>query len=446
MNRSQIDRAKESVLENLANRPADLAFASLVQMTEERLGKSILEAREVVSAAATAADGSAKLESEGVSVPLLEDAEFLRFGLSRAKDMIFRDENRIDIGIGGSRVNKVSKRLFSAAEVYLPAAQLLADTAADLEARVPGASARSYDTAARAVVALCEWDAGAGADYAEAAIRSIEETGRVSLSFFVCPPVEFGYLSSDSPEQYLRTSMSGSLLSRQVERLADLITKLDRLSVPVRLNVFIGDTDERDYIFPVLGKPQLLQDELLAPRREALREAVAAYISAAVGKGDDARVRIAPRETVTVQSLSSVPFSARAEAVFEDLLASPQGSLIGARDVAIEVERMRELWAPGNYYEGIPEPKAADLERIVLRKFATYAAQGVLLAETVPQTILIQTELPPLLRTDMLNEGRVRLGWQMLPAVYLWKPEERTSERSTQVVTFEGDAQRLLQP
>jgi hypothetical protein len=149
---------------------------------------------------------------------------------------------------------------------------------------------------------------------------------------------------------------------------------------------------------------------------------------------------------VTVQSLSSVPSSARAEAVFEDLLASPQGSLIGDRDVAIEVERMRELWAPGNYYEGIPQPDTAALERIVLRKFATYAAQGVLLAENAPQTILVQTELPPLLRTDMLNEGRARLGWGTLPAVYLWKPEQRTSVRSTQVVTFEGDAQRIIQP
>lgn len=425
MNRSQISVAKDSMLSQMNDRPPEVSFASITRQAELGLQRSIADAREIVAAAARASGGSAKLETANGDVTLLDDAEFLRFGMSRAKDMIFREENRIDIGIGSGRVNKVSKRLLTAAEIYGTAAALVAETADTLSQRNPGARESTYFTAARAALTLYEWSAGDSDGFSDNVVRSIDSTGKVSLCFFVCPPVEFGYLSSDEPENYLRTTMSGSLLSRQVERLSKLFQALNEARVPYEITAIIGDTDEKEYIWPVLGDLPNLKPDLLEQRQAQLREAVKAYITDELGPQSKRQPRIAPAESVEVLRLSALANSPRCDLVLASCSEKPFGNLITAEDVAIEKERMRELWQPGGYYDGIPFPKDADLESIVLRKFASYAAQGVLIAELLPDAVLIQTELPPNLRTCMLNEGRTRLGMDPLPAIFLTKPEER---------------------
>ena len=91
---------------------------------------------------------------------------------------------------------------------------------------------------------------------------------------------------------------------------------------------------------------------------------------------------------------------------------------------------MLELWGAGDYYDGLPQPDAAGLEQIVVRKFAAYAMQGVFLNASEPNTILVQTERPALLRTRMLNIGRVFLNMPKIPAIYQRLSREDLVEQS----------------
>ena len=84
---------------------------------------------------------------------------------------------------------------------------------------------------------------------------------------------------------------------------------------------------------------------------------------------------------------------------------------------------MKELWQPGSYYDGLPQPDDVGFLRIIVEKFATYAMQGVFLCDHDPRLILIQAERPPLLRTRMLNAGRRHLWLPELPMVQLYLPE-----------------------
>jgi len=88
MNRADIESAKSEMLRAVSERPADGSFAALSRRAEINLDTSIKDARVVVQAAAEASGGCAKLTSPADdSVPALEDAVFLRWGLDQAKDM-----------------------------------------------------------------------------------------------------------------------------------------------------------------------------------------------------------------------------------------------------------------------------------------------------------------------------------------------------------------------
>jgi|GEM_PF-5184687 len=427
MNRTEITAAKEEMLKAMANDlPKDRSFAGLAFRAEGNLIKSIGEARLVVEAAARASGGFAKLTNEGgEEVPALSDALFLIEGMRRVKDMIFREVDRIEIGMSGGRVNKVSKRLYCATEGYIAARSVIGAVGHALEEKFPGFKDETYESAAKTVAAISEWDQGSfgaieNASYAQNILRAIEDKGEVSLALFVCPPVQFSYLKSDEPERYFQTSLSGSLLSRQVDDLRRLFSNLKCASIPVRLTVIVGDADEDDYIWPVLGKPSELLDERLIPRRETLCSNIIRYLSESVGKKDSTNVRVLSAQEIEIVSLATFDMPQEIREIYRRFVAMPEEmqQFLRSQDFADERSRLLELWNAGDYYDGLPLPDDNALEQVVIRKFAAYAMQGVLLGELAPNTVLIQTERPPLLRTRMLNSGRTCLGMAEIPAAY----------------------------
>lgn len=438
MDRVAIQLARTEMLESRRDCSPDMSFLALSDLAEESLRTSLVGAREVVAAAAKASGGFAKLESSaGQPLPLLEDADFLRCGLKAALDMVFRKENPIDIGISGNRANKISGRMYSAAELYCIAESALCKVEDQLRKVLPDAPGLDYRTAARALIALTDWDAAKTSDAAlpGALLRGLQKSGVVSLGIFICPPVEFGYLSSSEPEQYLRTSLADSLLSRQIERLSALCNSLRTAKIPFRITAIVGDRDEDDYIWPVIGKPEGLEDSKLEGRRSDLLAAVGTYLTKEVKVGKQSGPRLVRPDELDVRSLADMRVSARAETVGQMVSSDPfpLGNLLQLNDQQAEVERMQELWEANGYYDGLPIPSRADLVKIVRLKFAAYAAQGVMLGELDSDLIMIQTERPPALRSAMLNQGRFRLGLEFLPFVYMQEPEteSRAGERAT---------------
>ena len=83
-----------------------------------------------------------------------------------------------------------------------------------------------------------------------------------------------------------------------------------------------------------------------------------------------------------------------------------------------EIEVMRTIMQPGKYYDGVLTPDTTQLRLICALKMATYATQGLIIKRFLPNSIGIQNEQPPLLRTLMLNSALISLGLETIPFIY----------------------------
>ena len=211
MDLNSIQIARSRLTDNVANAPKGADFAELECMARAALSKGITEARVALATASEKLDGAAKLETEASPdlLPPLEDVTFLRYGLDTLKGLVFNGPNSIDVGVTGSRLNKISRRLIEAAETVEVADSLFEDLADRLADRYPGYDALLYRKTAQTLAYVCEWDKGSSLYSAEIEaspfvpniLESLSTSGKLALGLFVCPPVEFGYLCSEQPEQ-----------------------------------------------------------------------------------------------------------------------------------------------------------------------------------------------------------------------------------------------------
>lgn len=385
------------------------------------------ETRETVKTA-SALVGENLLAADGLS--LIEEAAVLRSSLKRLQDIAFGSDVPVDVGLSANRLNKTVKRLATAAEVYADLNRGFAELVSSLRDRYPGYGEGTYEKSVDALIAFSAWDKAVtcpedylnGSLVAPLVLDSIERGGPIKLLLFVCPPVDFSLLQSDTPESYFRISFTDSLLSRQRTDLTKLVTALTAAAIDVKLEVVIGDNDEERYIWPVIGDRCAVDVSKMAVRREALRQAAEEYLASPLErKKDDVRPPVIDRSALGVCSGAALESLSAAEEIYNVMTTTP-GSYIDETDLEAEKQRMRQLWRPGDYYSGLPEPSDAQLEEIVARKFATYAAQGLIMQERDPNLILLQTERPALLRTKMLNAGREARGIQPIPALYMFEP------------------------
>lgn len=394
-----------------------LDFASKYAARTERLEKALCDARNVILTANQATHDDLLAEALlAATLPAREQAGALTRGLKRAQDLAFGQQT--PVGVSSGKLNRTTKRLVTAVEEYAELERSESEVVATLKDYFSGFTDEVYRSAAKAILVFSEWDKDPTAatptiraqTLGKTLLSSLNESAAVELLLFVCPPVEFGYLNSNEPEQYLRTSMEHSLLSRQVKELGSLISSLDKVGLKSNLQVFIGDNDENDYIFPVLGNPVALNLAALESRRQRLVTATAEYLIS--------KVDALTQDNLQIISLANYQLSARAEYI-RDQVKNDAALFFSAEEFSAERKRMRELWEPGSYYDGIKCPSEIELDQIVKLKFAAYAMQGILAYQENPNLILIQTELPSKLRSKMLNVGRETLALEQLDAVYL---------------------------
>lgn len=423
------------VVQKVQEKPSGAAqggeFGSACLKVKTDLLAAVQQARELVTTVVGATEGAAKLESgEGQpEVDLVQDAVFLRAGLKTFQRMAF--ESQQDIGVSAGKLNKVTKRLCLASEAYVENERAILETSGQLSSLYEGYRESTCYNAARTLQAIAGWDAsGVSAGdlagrpaLAKSVLNGIEKSGKVEMALFVCPPVDFSRLSGDFPGDYMQTSFRGSLLSRQAQGLSALFRSLEEADVAVSLRTVIGDTDEDLYIWPVIGGDEKLDPAIVNERRAELRDAAAEYISENLTQKNSIRPRIFSKEGLLVEGLSGIEAGESALAVFNSVLETPL-KYFTAEDIDTEIGRMRELWRPADYYEGLPVPTDRQMEEIVIRKFAAYAMQGVMLAGGDTDLVLIQTERPADLRTRMLNAGRKALGLNEIPVVNMYRPEE----------------------
>lgn len=240
--------------------------------------------------------------------------------------------------------------------------------------------------------------------------RSLEQEGLVEFGIFTCPPINARLLLSNSPEEYILTDPARNNLEKSgsIQLVNKLFRGLSTIGINARLRVIIGDTDEEDYYFPVIPPPLSLRESLCGERKALYAVNLTSKLQ-----------QIFPW-AMAVDRYSEI------DALFDEEL--PSASLIDSqtqKDLATELEQMRQLFNPRCYYEGLPTPTNEKLRQVVELKFQTYGRQGIRLAEFFPNMVLIQNEFPLALRTRMLNLLTAQLGRERLPAFYPFPDRSR---------------------
>ncbi len=219
------------------------------------------------------------------------------------------------------------------------------------------------------------------------AFQSWEKTGIIDFFQFTCPRINATALFGPCPKKYLLTDPSGNNFESTINRLKRLAKSLTSAGFKFNLTIIIGDTDEPDYIFPVLKNPSFTGIE----KRKSLYALNFTYQTRRQCSG-------------WLEKIDIYQWSEIAELLRRELGCPPEKQPnMSNGDYQAEITRMRESFSPGNYYDGLPIPTNDQLTQMVNLKFLTYAQQGRASSILFPSAILLQNEFPRLLRTKMLN-------------------------------------------
>ena len=211
---------------------------------------------------------------------------------------------------------------------------------------------------------------------------SLQQNSCIEFVQFACQEINAKCLSSVNPNEYIELR-STDRMSGADQRLAKLVQDLmKKADIPSFFNIILVDTDEDDYVFPIVGKPEGIDDVEISKRKNAYfldfkerwKKGFGMFISKDCYKWSEIRY--------------------------------PNQIIVGGFDeswLKDEVERLKQIFSKGNYYDGWKNPTNDELLKIAKLKFKTYGNQGYQISRYFQNAILIQNEFPLELRTGMLN-------------------------------------------
>jgi hypothetical protein len=220
---------------------------------------------------------------------------------------------------------------------------------------------------------------------------------------FSCPEIAPFWLTTEEPELFVNENAkinTATANPRPVNYMTKILTSLD---IPSRLNIIVGEQDEEEYIFPVIGNFGI-KPEVVNQRRKN-------YLSSFKNQCKEKF----PGVEISIAGWSEL--SKSSPTIQEDLLSMQY--------VDEESERISSFFQPSGYYAGLKIPSLYQLKEISKLKMQTYAKQGWVLKNLFPTGIGIQNEVPAQLRTLMLNALLIGRGRERLPMLYPFNP--RTS-------------------
>lgn len=229
----------------------------------------------------------------------------------------------------------------------------------------------------------------------------LRQYGKVQLLMFSCPEIDANLLTTPYPDMYIRTVAGINTGTADPRPLNKLTKILSALEIPSELEIIVGELDEENYIFPILGD--------FGIDKQTLQQNRAAYL---VSFREQASVTF-PDTNVNVFGWSE--FSQE---------ISVNDNLPSFRYLDEEINRMEMLFKNGRYYSGLPNPSPDQLFKISMLKMRTYAKQGKTLKEIFPFAIGIQNEFPARLRTLMLNAELLACRNEPIPMIYPFNERE----------------------
>ncbi len=212
---------------------------------------------------------------------------------------------------------------------------------------------------------------------------------------FTCPPVDAKILTSDTPEDYLLTNPKGNNFEGTAGRLQSLIRQLKQVGIAAKVSLIIGDNDEPEYIFPIIGFPPL-NESLIEKRKKTYKEEF---------------------ERDMKRKYSDLALSIYRISELEKLVDLSHFTYTGVveEDVCSEAERMRDFFGVNSYYDGLSAPTQQQLVEMTNLKAQVYAKQGYILSTLFPEALLLQNEFPLQIRSRMLQASNSR---NPLPILY----------------------------
>ena len=209
-------------------------------------------------------------------------------------------------------------------------------------------------------------------------VATSEATRRIDYFVFICPPINTtpdgaGYYIYPNPE---RTA----IYTERGASYRQLVGWLKYAGAIPNLLVFIGDTDDTDYIYPAIGSPERFSWDERTKQIVKMKM----YIYKLVAR------KIQQERTVLSWYL--------------DMPQKLEDVSVNRPDITIsEQPRIRELFSDGNFYGEMIRPTGDQVSLMAALKVNTYGFQGREIRGRYNPTFGIQTETPSLLRSEMLN-------------------------------------------
>lgn len=231
--------------------------------------------------------------------------------------------------------------------------------------------------------------------------NGLQQNGKVQLLMFSCPEIDASLLTTPYPDMYIRTIAgvnTGTADPRPLNRLTEILSALD---IPSEQEIVVGELDEENYIFPILGN--------FNTNEQTLRQNRAEYL---------ASFREQATVTFPYTNVNVFGWSEFSQEI------SGNDNLPSFRYLDEEINRMEILFTNGRYYSGLPNPSPDQLFKISMLKMRTYAKQGQTLKEIFPFAIGIQNEFPARLRTLMLNAELLAYRNEPIPMIYPFNERE----------------------
>lgn len=226
-------------------------------------------------------------------------------------------------------------------------------------------------------------------------VNAVSNIRNIDYQIFICPSINVtpdgtGYYIYPDPE---RTAI---YTNRDVSK--QLLSLLKYAGAIPNLLVFIGDTDDADYIYPAIGNPKNFD---WAERDKQIRK---------MRENTDKLVR------------GKLKLDGSVISWFLDMPQKPNNVPVSQPDIVLSEEtRIAELFSDGNFYGSMVKPDKNQITRMAELKVDTYGYQGRQIKTIYNPVFGIQTETPSLLRSEMLNTLN---GDERIPFIYpyIFKP------------------------
>lgn len=210
-------------------------------------------------------------------------------------------------------------------------------------------------------------------------LSQIVNFGQIRLCLFACPSYNTAALTNENPEDYFTTQVkTPDLFTPRVKKIREIQNRFNEAKIPLNITVFIGDTDPKEYVLPALKRFGInIDTEVMAERSNRYFQDFSKRTKELLGASTE------------VISLSKTGLNS------VDQLQIPDVQKLD------EVKFLKWLFSPEGPYKGMFTLTDTELREMAIKKFKEYGKQGQFIKNY--NSILLQTETPWLLRTQMLQ-------------------------------------------